>query len=200
MVWESFLLYGDLEQKKAPEATNLGSFVPMPNWFQPSLFMAGQVRGILCEQDQAACLHVSRGQKERERRAFLVPAETVLPCLYLRVYRWKIRTLSYVDLEACCLFLEDAHFGRCSGPSCGGRFWPCGKSLRVRLDSLTRGMLFRGMLVTRIFFCLEVVDPTDEWALITSSRFPTALSFNPEDSVHMDFILAAANLKAQVQR
>jgi hypothetical protein len=83
--WESFLLYGDLEQKKAPEATNLGSFVPMPNWFQPSLFMAGQVRGILCEQDQAACLHVSRGQKERERRAFLVPAETVLPCLCLRV-------------------------------------------------------------------------------------------------------------------
>ena len=32
----------------------------------------------------------------------------------------------------------------------------------------------------------------------SSVRFPTPLTFNPEDPVHMDFIMAAANLKAQV--
>jgi hypothetical protein len=33
----------------------------------------------------------------------------------------------------------------------------------------------------------------------SNGRFPSPLEFNPDDPVHMDFVLAAANLKAQVK-
>ena len=36
--------------------------------------------------------------------------------------------------------------------------------------------------------------------VLDHGSFPTPLTFNPEDPVHMDFILAAANLKAQVEQ
>ena len=38
-----------------------------------------QLRGLLCQQDQATCLHVSGGSKKRERRPLLVPTKAVGP-------------------------------------------------------------------------------------------------------------------------